>query len=185
MTAETGSTGVAGPVPQAPAYSPNKSRRRDTVKLLCVHWSGGSYASAVDWCLRDESDVSYHFLIGRERGEARLLVPWEYAAWSVGVSAPCDDRAPFTSGNHASENIALSGGPPTPASSWQRAELVRILVERMRAHGWGPSDVWRIVDHAALAMPRGRKPDVSAAGWIQMDALRDAIAKRLTATKAA
>lgn len=160
-------------------YSPNCSTRRETVQFLVVHWSGGSYRSARDWCLRDESDVSYHLLIGRAPGEICQLVHWDYAAWAVGVSASHDPRVQFRSGNHASENIALSGGPPTPPSPWQLEQLELVLIERMRAHGWGPADTWRIVDHRALAMPRGRKPDVTMGGWLDLEQCRKNVSEKL------
>jgi N-acetyl-anhydromuramyl-L-alanine amidase AmpD len=170
------------------ASSPNKTRRREWVSWLCVHWTGGTYASAVDWCMRAESEVSYHVILGRAKGERADLVPWEYAAWSVGHAKPPAPWLAFRSGNHTSESIALAGGPPTPPTEWQRDELVRLLAERMRHHGWGAHDVHRILGHDQVAVfkpghPRagefGRKPDPQGSGWLPLEPIRLAVAELL------
>jgi len=157
--------------------SPNHSPRAHRVEALCVHWTGGSYASALDWICRRESQVSYHAVIA-PRGELATCAPWDRAAWSVGVSKQPDDlRFTFgTKGNSATENIALAGGPPTPPTPAQVQMLVRVLRSRMIAHQWPLTDGWRIVGHADLAMPRGRKTDPTGRGWLDLDAVRREVA---------
>ncbi len=163
--------------------SPNKSKRREKVAYLVVHWTGGTFASAVDWCLRDESDVSYHVIIAPD-GEARQIVPWEYAAWAVGWSKSPYPDFPFMSGNHASESIALAGGPPVAPTQKQRERLVVILAERMVANGWDHDQVWRIIGHDQTAVFKpghpqagqfGRKPDPQGHGWLPLIPIREAV----------
>lgn len=157
--------------------SPNHSPRAHRVEALCVHWTGGSYASALDWTRRRESQVSYHAIIAPS-GELATCVPWDRSAWSVGVSQQPDDlRFTFgTKGNGATENIALAGGPPVPPTPAQIQTLVWLLRARMVAHQWPETDGWRIVGHVDLAMPRGRKTDPTGHRWLDLDAVRRAVA---------
>jgi N-acetylmuramoyl-L-alanine amidase len=174
-----------GPLTNA---SPNHSGRgRRAVEMICVHWTGGSYESALDWICRDESDVSYHELIG-PAGQLALSVAPERAAWSVGTSrAP----APFTCGgacNSASYNIALAGGPPTPPTEAARAVLVERIARAFQYFAFPPADVWRIVGHSALAVyPKGhpkagqygRKVDCEGSAWLPLPPVRVAVAAAL------
>ena len=154
--------------------SPNHGRRQCAVEAICLHWSGGSFVGSRTWCQNPESKVSYHALIGPD-GEVATLVPWSRAAWSVGKSqAP----PPFTFGrlgNSATENIALSGGPRFgPPTAVQYHALVLLVARRMAAHRWGVDDLWRVVGHADLAIPRGRKRDPWGDDWLdRADIVRD------------
>ncbi len=191
-----------------PRFSPNSSRRTSPILCIVVHWTGGSYASARDWCLRDESDVSYHELLGRVPGEWCELVPVDRAAWSVGHARSDDDRIAFGNGNQASWNIALSGAPPIRPTEWQVGTLIERLAVRMPQFGWGAEDVWRIRGHGQLAVfgptharagQRGRKDDPEgrawmarerqagrpAAPWIDLANLRACVADALRARAAA
>jgi len=189
---------VTPATPATDRQSPNRTKRREPVRFLCVHWTGGTFSSAVDWCCRDESDVSYHVIIGPD-GAAVQLVPWDYAAWAVGWSKSPAPWLTFTSGNHASESIALAGGPATPPTAEQVATLVQLLTERMRARGWGAGDVRRILGHDDVAVYKpghakagrfGRKPDPQGTdawgkpegGWLPLAPIRAAVAAALERT---
>lgn len=178
--------------------SPNRTKRREPVRWLCVHWTGGSFASSVDWCCRKESRVSYHAIINLD-GSIAQLVPWDYAAWAVGWSKPPAEWLTFTSGNHSSESIALAGAPPKPPTAAQVAALVQLLAERMRARGWGAQDVHRILGHDQVAVYEpghkkagqfGRKPDPQGTdawgkpdgGWLPLAPIRAAVAAALEAS---
>lgn len=168
--------------------SPNRSSRSyagKVVPVTCciVHWTGGTYESAIDWCLREESDVSYHVVIS-PKGERRQLVPWDRAAWAAGWSKSPDVRMPFNhpnSGNRASDNIGLAGGPPTPPTPAAIAALVLELVARFKARGWKADEVWRILGHDEVAVfppaharagELGRKPDPQGQGWLPLPPIR-------------
>lgn len=171
----------------AERLSPNWSKRRETVQFLCVHWTGGGFAGSVDWCLRPESEVSYHDIIGPD-GTIRHLVDYDHAAWAVGVSRSPLAGLRFTSGNHASESVALAGCPPVPVTPEQRRALVGYLVARMQARGWGPDEVGRILGHDQVAsFPAGharagqfgRKPDPQGSGWLPLLPIRSEVAHEL------
>lgn len=166
--------------------SPNHSARRGPVEAVCVHWTGGTYASAVDWVCRPESVVSYHAIIG-PTGDVAYCVPWDRAAWAVGASRQPDD-ARFTfgaRGNGATDNIALAGGPKTPPTAQQITMLLRQIRARFVARGWPMTDTWRILGHVDVAVypaghpkagQRGRKPDPTGQGWLNLDTIRQEIA---------
>lgn len=137
--------------------SPNHSPRVVLCVAVCLHWTGGSYASAVDWCQRPESKVSYHEIIGR-RGELATLVAHGRAAWSVGRSlAPAPWKG--SSGNSMTYNIALAGTPPMPPTEQQVARAIERVREAFIFFGWPLSDAHRVTGHDGWAFPAGRKDD--------------------------
>lgn len=140
----------------------------------------------MDWCNRDESDVSYHAIIAPD-GRIAQLVDWNLAAWSVGWAKSIDPRVVFAStktvckSNHASESIALAGAPPKRPTQQQVDMLVGLLVYRFVQLGWTKDDVWRIWGHddCAIFDPKhvragqfGRKPDPQGSGWLPLEPIR-------------
>jgi hypothetical protein len=139
--------------------------------------------------MRDESDVSYHEVIGRNVGEFIILVLRNFVAWAVGFARPHTPSISWTNANQATYNIALSGAPPTKPTAYQLEKLEERVVASMKFYGWGPDDVEQcITDHAAVAVfgpqhkragQRGRKPDVSTGGWLSLTELRESVSKKL------
>ena len=157
--------------------SPNSSRRAVPCVAVCVHWTGGSYRSGVDWCTRAESKVSYHEIIGPQ-GELATLVPPERAAWSVGRSIAPPPWQGATSGNSMTYNIALSGCPPVKPTPDQLRVLTERLVIAFAHFGWSLKDVFRITGHHQWAWPRGRKADPQGDArdpWLDLTALRASV----------
>lgn len=158
--------------------SPNHSRRAVPCVAVCVHWTGGSYASAIDWCTRPAAKVSYHEIISPAGQVARLVAP-DRASWSVGTS-----RAPLpwtgTAGNAMTYNIALAGAPPVPATAAAKFVLVERIREAFRHFGWPVTDGHRVTGHHDWAWPRGRKVDPvgddPTAPWLDLVAIRRAVA---------
>lgn len=148
----------------------HSARRGASVVAVCVHWTGGTYASAVDWCRRREASVSYHEIIAPDGTLATLVAP-ERSAWAVGKS-----RAPApwegASGNAMTYNIALAGGPRTPPTEAQRLVLLQRIVLAFATFGWSLKDSYRITGHHQWAWPRGRKVDPVGSGWLDLNALR-------------
>jgi N-acetyl-anhydromuramyl-L-alanine amidase AmpD len=169
-----------------PRTSPNHTTRAAGVALEAfgVHWTGGGFNATLDWIGRDEYQgkriyASYHMLIG-PGGELAYPVPWDRAAYSLGVSRSHDARFTWTrAGNSASENIALAGAPPRKPTDRQVALLIEALAERLRARGFGPDDTWRIVGHDQVAWARGRKQDPQGKGWLPLAPVRAAVAAQL------
>jgi N-acetyl-anhydromuramyl-L-alanine amidase AmpD len=158
--------------------SPNHSRRAVPCVAVCVHWTGGSFASALDWCQRSVSKVSYHEIIGPDGQTATLVAP-DRAAWSVGRSiAPHPWSG--TSGNSMTYNIALSGAPPAPPTDAQRRALVRQIRKAFAHFGWPLEFGHRITGHHDWAAPRGRKVDPVGSDpmrpWLDLVAVRRDVA---------
>lgn len=66
--------------------TPNFSKGRViTPTAVVLHHTSGSYAGSVDWCLRPESQVSYHVII-KEDGERTVLAGDNQRAWHAGKS---------------------------------------------------------------------------------------------------
>lgn len=162
------------------SYTPNRSLRRKPVSALVYHWTGGSFKSAVDWCLRDESDVSYHTIIAPD-GTRRDLIPIEEwkttATWSVGhAKAPQDFPEPMDLANHRTINVAFAGGPPIALTPAAFNMGVAVGLEVFLAMKWTRNDLWRVVGHADVAVygpghPKagqfGRKPDPWGSAWLE------------------
>jgi N-acetyl-anhydromuramyl-L-alanine amidase AmpD len=157
--------------------SPNTSRRAVPCVAVCLHWTGGSYLSAVDWCQRAASKVSYHEIIGPQ-GELALLVPPDRAAWSVGRSIAPPPWQGATSGNSMTYNIALSGAPPVKPTGDQLRVLTERIVVAFAHFGWSLKDGFRITGHHQWAWPRGRKVDPQGSAtdpWLDLTALRASV----------
>lgn len=67
---------------QTPNYNRNTSIKPMAVVL---HHTSGSYAGSVDWCLKPESQVSYHCIIKRD-GERTVLASDNQRTWHAGKS---------------------------------------------------------------------------------------------------
>jgi N-acetyl-anhydromuramyl-L-alanine amidase AmpD len=163
--------------------TPNRSKRIAEPVAVCVHWTGGPFFSAVDWCMRRSAAVSYHEIIDRN-GDIAVLVPPEFAAWSVGKSQapePWQRHPHMTAGNALTYNIALSGGPPILPTATQIHTLIDRIVDTFAHFGWDHQDRYRITGHDAWAWPRGRKSDPTGnpkAPWLDLDAIRTAVGAR-------
>jgi len=143
--------------------------------------------------LRDESDVSYHAIVG-PKGERRDILPFtewkKLSAWSVGVAkAPAGFPENLTLANHATINLAFAGGPPIGLTDAAFEQGVAIGVEVFQLMEWGVSDLWRVLGHADLAVygpthPKagqyGRKTDPWGMAWLARDMLVAALRRRLT-----
>jgi hypothetical protein len=161
-------------------YTPNRSIRRKPIVAVVYHWTGGTFKSAVDWCLRDESDVSYHTIIS-PTGERRDLIPFDEwkttAAWSVGhAKTPPGFPESLALANHVTINIALAGGPPVAPTQAAVNMAVAVGHEVFLSMKWGTKDLWRVLGHADVAVygpdhPKagqfGRKPDPWGNDWLK------------------
>ena len=135
--------------------SPNRNKRPDGVRITAIvlHADASDRVdTSLDWCRRPESKVSYHFLIGRT-GNVFLLVHPEQRAWHCGVS----ELDGVTDVNDFAIGVCLSNrndGETFPKSQLFEAALICSQLSR---HYGIPLD--RIVTHAQIARPVGRKTD--------------------------
>jgi N-acetylmuramoyl-L-alanine amidase/Phage tail lysozyme len=62
--------------------TPNYSDRSSRVDLVVVHDTEGSYSGAVSWFQKPESQVSAHYVIREDGGEATQMVALDKKAWA-------------------------------------------------------------------------------------------------------
>ena len=136
--------------------SPNQGRRPIGVPISCVILHADvskRLSSSLHWILDPTSGVSYHFLLGRA-GHIYECVQPTRRAWHAGRSAfagvpDCND---YSIGVCFSNDQA--GEPFSDAAVETGARLVASLMDRYPA-----ITLDRIVTHAAVATPKGRKRD--------------------------
>lgn len=144
--------------------SPNFNERPHGAVVSCVvmHADGdASIDSSIDFCCRTDAErrVSYHTIVGRT-GNLFALVSAEKRAWHAGV-ATFDGHSDV---NGISVGVCLGnrqdGREPFPEAQLAAAAVyVAGLVRRFPA-----ITVARIVTHAQVALPPGRKCDPAPAG---------------------
>lgn len=135
--------------------SPNRNPRPEGVRITAIvlHADASDRVdTSLDWCRRPESKVSYHLLIGRT-GNIFLLVHPEQRAWHAGVS----ELDGVSDVNDFAIGVCLSNknnGETYPkAQVFEAAQVCATLCQ----HYGIPLD--RIVTHAEVARPVGRKTD--------------------------
>lgn len=162
--------------------SPNCRMRptaeQKNVSALVLHADAdASVDHSISWVDNDDSDVSYHIIIGRT-GRAFLIVPLESVAWAVGVSefpqativSKTDKKldkaivAKYGAGKTPGINtrsISMCFGnkndgkePYTDAQYSVGAKLAAYVIRKFPM-----ITLARITTHAVTALPAGRKND--------------------------
>lgn len=151
--------------------SPNASPRSARVTAIVLHADAASrIESSLDWVRRAESRVSYHVMVGRN-GTIYSVVHPDRTAWHAGESDLAAER--FV--NRFSVGVCLSnrndGVEPYPITQQGAAADV---CAALCAHYGIPMD--RIVTHAAVATPPGRKTDPLG---LDLDHFRDLVRSRM------
>jgi N-acetylmuramoyl-L-alanine amidase len=135
--------------------SPNhNSRGLSKVSAIVLHAdASATVESSLSWITRDVSGVSYHVLIGRN-GMTFCCVNPDRRAWHAGVA----ELGTSKDVNSIAVGVCLSnkndGKEPFPMSQQGAAADVCALLCR-----WYGIPVDRIVSHAFVARPVGRKTD--------------------------
>lgn len=135
--------------------SPNRNSRPEGVRITAIvlHADASNRVdSSLDWCRRPESKVSYHFLIGRT-GNVFLLVHPEQRAWHCGVS----ELEGVPDVNDFSIGVCLSNRNDGESFSKSQLFEAALICSQLSQHYGIPLD--RIVTHAQIARPVGRKTD--------------------------
>ncbi len=136
--------------------SPNFNDRPPGTRIeqVVIHaTAAGTTSSTVTWFLMEESQVSAHFVVGKD-GRVVQMVPLEKRAWHAGPSA----WGWATNLNHSSIGIEMvnlnNGKDPYPEAQMQAtAALVRFLRGRFAI------EERNVVTHEQVALPLGRKDD--------------------------
>lgn len=137
--------------------SPNYNQRPHGTIIDCIilHADAAStVAQSLDWMMRRESKVSYHFLIGR-LGDVYELVRPERRAWHAGVSA--FDGRPDCNNYSVGVSFGNLCDGHEPYRPDQIEAGVNVCVDLIRK--WPAITVDRIATHEAVALPPGRKHD--------------------------
>lgn len=135
--------------------SPNYNARPAGTIVNCVVLHATATATgqeAVNSFLNPKSETSSHFIIDRN-GAVIEMVPPERRAWHAGVSA-LDGVADVNSYSVGIELVDHNDGEPYSDAQYVATAA---LIRRLRMHYDIPDA--RIVSHAAVALPPGRKTD--------------------------
>lgn len=135
--------------------------------MIVMHATANqSLSVAIDWFRRPESQVSAHYLVDKD-GAIVQMVTDDKRAWHVGRSEFQGDRDL----NNISIGIEMvnnnDGIDPYPLS---QIDMVNRLVRYLCFRHQIPAD--RIITHAEVAIPLGRKSDPLA---FDMEALKLAV----------
>lgn len=146
--------------------SPNCRARRWPITAIVLHYTGTlSMASTLEWFARPQSQVSAHYVIGRD-GRLVQCVDDEDVAWHAGVSAmrrdlPKGDPAREDGVNRFSIGIELVGTDRSGFTG-EQLQVCEALVSRLAVQHHVP--LARIVGHADICVPKGRKIDPDGIG---------------------
>ena len=133
--------------------SPNYSKRKDDIKLIVIHWTGGRMQPSIDWLCNPEAKASAHYCIDRD-GNIVQLVKEEDKAWHAGKS--------YLEGygdnlNNCSIGIELEGPPSTLDLEWWYRSQIVVCAELIKDIKSRYPDI-KITDHSTISP--GRKVDV-------------------------
>jgi len=142
--------------------SPNQDDRPWGADVDCIvlHATADpTMKSTVDTFRSAASHVSAHFVVGKD-GTVVLMVPLERRAWHAGVSVL--RGRPSVNDYSIGIEIANANDGNDPYTNAQYAAVARII-RRIRTCRDIPDN--RIVSHAAIALPHGRKSDPKGFDW--------------------
>lgn len=139
---------------ERPAHSKNFGARKAgaAVRLIVLHDTGGSADSALGWFANPAAGVSAHYVIARD-GRLFRCVPDDKRAYHAGVS----ECFGYFDVNHWSIGVELEDKSDTDPYPDAQLEALLGLLEDLARRYQIPLN--RIVSHADVAMPRGRKVD--------------------------
>ena len=115
--------------------------------------------ATINWFLTPESKVSAHFVVDKD-GRVVQMVPVEARAWHAGVST-LDGVAGVNDYSIGIEMVNRNDGlDPYPEAQYQA--VARIILEAQALY---PIPDSRVVSHASIALPPGRKTDPAGFDW--------------------
>ena len=142
--------------------SPNQDDRPWGADVDCIvlHATAEpTLQSTIDTFRSGASQVSAHFVVGKD-GKVVLMVPLEKRAWHAGVSVLRGQ--PNVNDYSIGIEIVNANDGVDPYTSAQYVAVAKII-RRIRTCCDIPDN--RIVSHASIALPYGRKSDPRAFDW--------------------
>lgn len=150
--------------------TPNVSAGTNERLGVVLHHTAGSFDGSVNWLTTRASKASAHVVIAKD-GRRVTLAPDSAITWHAGKSAwrgrnGCNA---FTLGVEF-ELTPDDVRDGVPLSEAQIESCLEWLTPRMAKYDWTPDD---ITDHRTVALPKGRKADLSPANYaLAMEAIR-------------
>lgn len=140
------------------ASSPNRSTRTARVSAVVMHTTGSeSCRGTLDWFQNPDSQVSSHVVIDLD-GWIYRVVSDDLSAWHAGKSLLHQQA----SVNNFSLGVELVGKKPVNYPPAQLDAAARWVAEACKKH---QIPLNRIVGHADVAIPHGRKTDPENFPW--------------------
>jgi N-acetyl-anhydromuramyl-L-alanine amidase AmpD len=145
--------------------TPNVSARKITPTGIILHHTAGSFLGSVRWCLKPESQVSYHCIVDTD-GSRQVLAKDNQRAWHAG-------RSSFKGQSNCNDfmlGIAVSGDTSKrELTSYEIDSVAKWCVEKCKIHR---IPITNITTHRAVSP--GRKFDVDNRAEIAiMDRVRE------------
>lgn len=106
--------------------SPNFSVRTDSVKMVVLHDTEGSYQSAINWFQNPQSDVSAHIVLREDGLQATQMVAYDHKAWHC---------AAF---NSASIGLEMAGVATKGFGSYELKVAARIIAFFLKKYNLPP-----------------------------------------------
>lgn len=134
-------------------WTPNRRKRPqgETVRLILLHSTIGSFKGAVSWLMNPASGVSSHFVVSKA-GTVRKLAPMSDYTFHAGRSEWKGKK----NVNYFSLGVEMEHFD-RPGEVWPQVQIeavAGICRELVKVYGWLP-----IVGHRDICIPKGRKSD--------------------------
>ncbi len=129
--------------------------------IILHHTAGPTLKGTVNWFLNKESQVSAHFVIGKDGSIVQQVSTFD-RAWHAGVSRDAAGRGNVNDYSVGIEIVNVGNGKdPYPDEQVLAVEhVVSVLMRRF--------PIKQILSHEFIAIPKGRKNDPRGFPWDRM-----------------
>ena len=158
--------------------SPNYNLRPEDAlvdTIILHHTAGPTTSSCVRWFENPESQVSAHYVVGKDGSIIQMVNPF-YRAWHAGVSR--DIRGKENLNNFTIGIEIVHTGKPEELYPDDQVMAVRLLCGYLARHKY-KNQIVQIASHEFIAVPPGRKPDPINYPWSSLYDVADELGFRL------
>ncbi len=145
----------------------------DTIVLH--HTAGPTTASCVRWFENPESQVSSHYVVGKDGSIIQMVNPF-YRAYHAGVSRDIRGKENLNNFSIGIEIVNMGNG--TDKFTPDQVMAVRLLCGYLSRHKYR-NQIHQIVSHEYIAVPPGRKNDPLDYPWESLYDVADELKIRL------